>query len=856
VRPAFPVPAVFPVRLAVRQAWADRWLLLALTLLIAGSAAGAVAVPRLLVSTMDSGARDAVRSAGAALVAEQPVLGSVNAGSAQENAVTLAGAVDDSPALRTVAGPPSAVVTSVPLPLSGGRSLRLVEVWAADSDVRWVRGGAPTGLGVGLTEPVAAALGARVGTSLRAGTLTLRVTGVFQPASPGAAIWRHSPGLLAPTGPDAAALITGAQLPRLVAALSGSGGPPFTAAYQLAAEPRLHAADVPAIRAAIDTLAARPDLVYPDSGTDAGTPSVRSPLAGPLADFAVRQRAVLALASLVLTALVGVGALVVVLAAHLLVTRRAGDLALQHARGASRTGIAARALAEATVLTAVGVAVGGGIAVLVGRPGSLLPLGALVLVAVLAPPVLVSRAIRARPRARNRRRLVVEGVLVVLAVGGTVAVRRRGLLDSPGGVDLLLAATPLLLAGAVTAAVLRGFPWPLRGLHRLAGRTRGAIGPVGVGRAVTSWAAGPLPLLVLTLAGTLAVTGGLLRSAVLHGQQYAAWERVGADARVTAPARTAAFDALAGAPGVRHAAVGEVRQQIPYLAGDRYGVVQLLLVDSTAYDAVLRDTALPYGGELSRLTIHSGRTLPVLASPELAARIGQRPARLTVDGRPYPVTLLGPLSVRPAGWLPGDTLIADRAVAALILPAQEGSVVAWLTGPGAAAAAATTGGTVVTRAGWLAETSGSPMVAGTLRLLTAAGLAVAGYAGIALLLVVLATAPARNRALAYLRTLGLPAGRGRAVAVLELGPVVAAAGLAGAAGGVLVPVLLRPGLGLTVLTGGVTDQPLAPRPGLGLALAAALLGALAALLALALTVDALAHRRQRLDAVLRLGAER
>jgi putative ABC transport system permease protein len=133
---------------------------------------------------------------------------------------------------------------------------------------------------------------------------------------------------------------------------------------------------------------------------------------------------------------------------------------------------------------------------------------------------------------------------------------------------------------------------------------------------------------------------------------------------------------------------------------------------------------------------------------------------------------------------------------------------------------------------------------------------VAGYAGIALLLVVLATAAARNRTVSYLRTLGLAPGRGRLVAVLELGPVVAAAGLAGAVGGVLILLLLRPALGLVALTGGVTDPPLAPRLAASLGLAAALLLALAGLLVLALAVDGLANRRQRLDAVLRVGAGR
>jgi putative ABC transport system permease protein len=418
-----------------------------------------------------------------------------------------------------------------------------------------------------------------------------------------------------------------------------------------------------------------------------------------------------------------------------------------------------------------------------------------------------------------------------------------------------------------TAAVLRGFPWPLRGLRALAGRGRGAVGPVGMSRAATSWAAGPLPLLVLTLAGTLAVCTGLLRAALVDGQAHAAWERVGAEARVLAPAGAGAPVALAGiarAPGVRHAAIGGIRPDTAYVAGDSYGAVRLLLVDAAGYDGVLRDTPLPYHGELTRLAARAGPTpsIPVLASPELAARIASQPTRLSLNGKQYPATVLGALSVSPAGWLPGDTLVVDRAAVAAVVGAPlagVSAVVAWATGPGAgpaiqAAAAAVPGAAAQTRAGWLAANTRSPLVGGTLRLLAGASAAVAGYAGVALLLVVLATAAARNRTLAYLRTLGLAPGRGRLVAALELGPVVAAAGLAGAVGGVLVPLLLRPALGLVALTGGVTDPPLAPPPATSLGLAAALLLALAGLLVLALLVDGLANRRQRLDAVLRVGA--
>ena len=103
---------------------------------------------------------------------------------------------------------------------------------------------------------------------------------------------------------------------------------------------------------------------------------------------------------------------------------------------------------------------------------------------------------------------------------------------------------------------------------------------------------------------------------------------------------------------------------------------------------------------------------------------------------------------------------------------------------------------------------------------------------------VLADAPGRARIQARLRTMGLSRRQRNRIVLIELAPAVGLAVLAGAAVGVLLPVIVGPVLRLSAFTGGVAV-------GLGadprLAGGVVVFGLLA--LALALTVEAMAARR-------------
>jgi len=130
-----------------------------------------------------------------------------------------------------------------------------------------------------------------------------------------------------------------------------------------------------------------------------------------------------------------------------------------------------------------------------------------------------------------------------------------------------------------------------------------------------------------------------------------------------------------------------------------------------------------------------------------------------------------------------------------------------------------------------------------------ATVAIALFALVALVASVLTGTRDRARSLALLRTLGLRARLGWWLVFAEVGPVVLASLVGGIAAGIAIVTVLGPVLGLGSLAGGV-GQPapsLSPVVILGGAVAAL------SLLALATLVEYLAHRRDRLGDVLRVG---
>jgi predicted lysophospholipase L1 biosynthesis ABC-type transport system permease subunit len=125
------------------------------------------------------------------------------------------------------------------------------------------------------------------------------------------------------------------------------------------------------------------------------------------------------------------------------------------------------------------------------------------------------------------------------------------------------------------------------------------------------------------------------------------------------------------------------------------------------------------------------------------------------------------------------------------------------------------------------------------------------YAAIAVTSALVMAGRARAAETAKLRTLGLSRGQATAMTVVEHGPTVVVAFLAGAALGLGLFAMLEPGLGLDALVGSRVDVPLTPDP-------VQLVLTFAGIVMIAVVGIALAvwmERRSRPIAALRIGAE-
>lgn len=899
--------------LGVRRAGRDIWLLLALTCLVAVSTLLSVAGPRVVLQTVDGGARDAVVAAGAA--ADVRIETPVGSGTGERPtspadgfealAEALPARLPDalrqvvSEAVTTLVGPPTPLLAKDGVPdraddADGEVHVQLAalprstEVVVVDGALPAPRAGAPDapievlvsaaaadvgGLEVGSTLTVGAVLGPEL-VAERPGHL-LVVVGVVEPAEPDAVAWSAMPEVWAPVRQEARSdrsaytrftVLTGQDG---AVALSGSVPEPFTGSVRLVVDPDTVGTDL-AARVGAEIRALRVDT----SGlADAATPfSVRTGLDAALESYPAQARAALAQMSVMIAGVIGVAGVVIILLSRLLVIRRSAVLALERARGASVPAVLLRLGVEALVVAALGGALGVGAAWLL-VPGPVRDVGppALVLVvALLAGPLqaawLTRRAWTGRREPANRqdraqlhkrrrlRRLVVEAAVVLLAVGAVVSLRGRGLLQrSTEGIDTFLAAAPILVALAVTLLLLRVHPYPVRAVGALGRRTRGVLGLLGAVRA--QQAVAPLPLLALTLGVALAVAGGMLVGTVRDGQVDASWERVGADLRVEAPVDADQVDLLREQPQVLVAS-GEVSGQVVLDLGTENATVTVMALDP-GYRALV--AAIP-GAEpgdglgLEPLGVRGGAgdALPVVVDAALADRVVGDELAMYLGASYVRVRVVGTTGHTPEGYLEGPFVYADLDALSLRTGTPPDADTVWLVGPGAGAAVARLGlpdDVVVSRAEWLDARRGLALMDGVEQMMVLAVLAVCVLGLVALVATVLAGARERGRALSMLRTLGMSPRLGWWLALAELAPVVLAALTGGILAGLVIVLVLAPALGLDVLAGGLG----VPDPSISPAVIGGLAAGAAGLLLLAVLAEVLAHRRDRLSDVLRVG---
>lgn len=916
---------------ARRRARDDAGLLVLAALLLTGTVLLSVALPRLQARTADEVVRQVTADAGtrADVLIRLPGGNPVPDERDEDAAVIVANLARELYArvpdvVRDATNEPVTAVQSVPgLAKIEGTPLlvRMVHLGGTDADapdlVRWVEGEEPGAapftpvrddvdapppaerpvleVHVGVAAATARELGIPVGarfpltTAGAATSAVVVVTGLYEPAAPGAAAWETFDDLLrampAPVTGQAEArvglLLSDASLPDL--ALTVASGA-ITRTARLPTDPTaLDEASARTVADAVVELTTRPDLAIPG-----GTPAVESGLPAVLDDAAEKLAAGRAQASVLVVGLATVGALALVLASRLLVARREVLLVAERARGASVASVVVRALAESVpvALVAAGAGAGAAVALVPGATGGYGIAVTVTVVAVLAPAVAAALVVRrawtgARQpanrsdrerlaRRRAARRLTGELALVAVAAAAVVSVRGRGLVASGGGdVDLLLASAPALLAAAATVLAARVLPPVLRALSRVAARRRGLVAVVSVARAARA-SGTAVPLLTLTTAVALVVFCGTTSTTVSAGQVTAAGVVVGAEARVDGRIEDDRIAQLRDAPGVT--AVAAVTEQLGRSFGRSSGVKARLLIVDTADMARILTARGELADGWAELAEPSADGLPTLLTPDLArtAQIvepqfmaAQEFVGLDVQGvvdavpelarhdAPAPADREETADPEP----PSGAFVVDRDlyVQATGRPAPVTAVL--VDGPGARAAITAAGFddlagiTVTEHDAWLEDARTSPVASSLGALLLASAVLLALYAAIALALTVVATSRERGRTLSALRTQGLDARAARALTLGELAPLAVVAVLAGSAIGIAVPWALTDALGLDRLTGapGTAELRLSWVPVTGAA------AVVAVSLVAAVVVESAVRRRDRLGEVLRVG---
>ncbi|MBV1852051.1 FtsX-like permease family protein [Catellatospora tritici] len=607
-----------------------------------------------------------------------------------------------------------------------------------------------------------------------------------------------------------------------------------------------------------------------------------------LSRFADAARAGQALLAVVQAGTLATLAGLVLLAARLAVSRRRSEFTLLRARGGSMLTIGARTLAEVLPVVLPAAIVGWLVGrAMPGRPAdTLLVLVLFALVAALATPVIAMLTLRRLSFSGERedlagskvgaKRRTAELSLLVLGALGVWLVRRRGL-NAADGVDVYLAAVPVLLAAGAAVLTLRAIPAPLGLVSRLASRARGAVGFLGFARSgrTAPAAVGPVAVLVVAICTTVFSLG--VSGTVDAGRDRAADQAVPGDMSVSgfffAPDTT---DALAAVPGVRSVAPMLAQPPTPVTASKeigaaRLGVFYLVVVDAPRLAQVIRDSGRDLELPPGFVDARPGRPAPALLSPAVYEQFkGQTTAAADLQGRVYDFGVGGVVDSFPGlpdsssfiviPWQaldvradkpisPNAFLLAGQADQATIVKVGNDGQQRWVTSIGTPVG----GPDLTTRiTTWTDYRAGLERTGVNGVLTFAYGVGALGGLSLALLAVafaVLAGARARGEVLSRLRTMGLSRGQGRRLLLVELAPLVTVAVLTGAAVGVALPQLLGPALGLTTYTAGfdvgVRLDPVVVAGAVGMVLA----GLLTALL-----VETLFNRRLRLGEVLRLGS--
>ncbi|HET7704080.1 MAG TPA: ABC transporter permease, partial [Candidatus Limnocylindrales bacterium] len=431
------------------------------------------------------------------------------------------------------------------------------------------------------------------------------------------------------------------------------------------------------------------------------------------------------------------------------------------------------------------------------------------------------------PRGVSARRLILDLVVILGAAGGAYLLRERGVRGATGaatlpGADPLIAAVPALAGIAAGLAAIRLVPIPLRILARIAGRARGLVPILAIRRAIHGGTTAAVLVVLLATAsiGTFsaAALGHLERSGTA-----AAWQEIGAPFRVTA-----AVGSLPAAlephelPGVT-ASAGLFRTLVP--VGSRNLRITFAAVDLAAYQQIVAgspvDPATP--PEMLAARPPDG-VVPLLVSPSLVTRtdgirMGET-VEIVVEGYHYRVRPIATRASFPTIAADATFAVASRQQLKAIHPeaplSPTSQLLAAPDGDGAAireaVAPVALGATVASRSEFARSFSDSPVTAAIAAGIAIAAIVAALYAALAVTAALALAGAARSTEVAHLRMIGMSRRDALGLAIVEHGPTVLLAFVAGVALGLGLFVLLQPGLGLDALVGARLPVPIATDP--------------------------------------------
>jgi len=702
------------------------------------------------------------------------------------------------------------------------------------------------------------------------GVVQMRVDGIYDVDDEHDPFWSNDQTInhvgIRTLGGDTRLLDLGALLPAAtygeVVDASNALNVPIRYAWRHFVDPaRLSAASLPAT--ILD--ARRLESTYPQAQTGTGIlngVAMRSGLLGLLVAHAARWSAATAILTVVVLGPAAVAIAALALVAMLAARRRRPALALVRGRGATLGQVTRAVLVEGLVIVApmVVIALLLAIALLPGADAlptvvaalavGVVAIGLLVLTALTGGAATVTPARDADdiPRGPSIRRLVLDGVVIVLAIVAAWLLRERGIrgASSTGtlaSADPLVAAVPVLVGIAVGLILVRLAPIPLRVLGRIAARGRGLV-PVLAMRHAAQGGTTTAVLIVLLLAASI---GAFSTATLVHMDRAGAassWQEIGAPFRITSFTGPLPLTMdVAKMPGVRASAM-VFEGNVPM--GDDRTRVNLVAVDLPAYEQMTAGTPGDLQPPPEMLVDRpAGDVIPILVPPSLAERPDGVPVGSTfpvaVDGYRYQMQVVGTRPGFPTVD-PGSTFaIASRSQLKAVHPEPIlGPSVAFVDaaesdGPAlrAAVAASTPVGIVESRQEFEQAFTDSPVTAAIQTGILVAA-AIAGlYAAVAVAAALALSGASRASEVARLRTMGLSRRDGLGLSVLEHGPIVLIAGLGGIALGLGIFVLVEPGLGLDGLIGSAVEVPFSVDARqmaaiLGLVLAVAVVGVLLA----------------------------